>query len=273
MRNPVSVRYTGQMVKSVPALRKGLRVLEVLAARPTPLSAASVARELGLARSTVYDLLGELAAAGFAQHLPAQRRWGLGVRAFEIGSGYLRGQPLEHLGRPVVHRLADAAGPVSGTAHLGVLHGNQVLYLVKDRCATYGPTLVTDVGVRLPAPLTATGLALLAHLPFAQVRALFDGPFVTRTGRGPTSLAGLRADLRAVSARGWAIEHGRVSVDTASVAVAAFDHAGRPLAALGVTIRHACDGCDEDFAALAASTASAAAALTTAVGGKFPADR
>ena len=48
--------------------------------------------------------------------------------------------------------------------HLAVLHGRDVLYLVEER-APRRPSLVTDVGVRLPAHLTATGRAMLAALP------------------------------------------------------------------------------------------------------------
>jgi hypothetical protein len=51
----------------VPALRRGLGILRVLAGRAGPMSAAMVARELGLPRSTTYHLLAELEAAGQRQ--------------------------------------------------------------------------------------------------------------------------------------------------------------------------------------------------------------
>jgi len=255
-----------------PALRRGLAVLRLLASRATPISAGAVARELGLPRSTTYELLTELANAGLAVHLPAERRWGLGLVAFEIGSAYLRGEPLERVGRPVLARLC---GATAGTAHLGVLHGAQTLYLAKDKSPAGGPTLVTEVGVRLPAALTATGLSILAMLPAGQVRALFpDGAaFVDRTGRGPATLPALRKDLIAVRRRGWAVEDGRVSAGTASVAAPVFDHNGVPIAAVGVTIGHRCSGpdsggCGRDFAELAGPVRAAARDVTTAIGGR-----
>lgn len=238
------------------------------------MSAGTVARELGLARSTTYELLTELAAAGFAVHLPAERRWGLGLVAFEIGSAYLRGEPLERVGRPVLTRLCTRTG---ATAHLGVLHGAQTLYLAKDKAGLGGPTLVTEVGVRLPAALTATGLSILAHLPAEQVRALFPDrlAFVDRTGRGPGTLPALRRDLAAVRRRGWAIEDGRVSSGTASVAAAVFDHNAVPIAAVGVTIGHRCPAvdeatCDRDFAELARPVRHSAREVTQAIGGREP---
>jgi DNA-binding IclR family transcriptional regulator len=255
---------------SAPALRKGLAVLQLLASRAAPVSAAAIARDLRLPRSSTYELLTELAAAGFAVHLPDERRWGLGLAAFEIGSAYLRGQPLERVGRPVLARLGRRTG---GTAHLGVLHGNQTLYLAKERAPRAGPTLVTDVGVRLPAALTATGLSILAHLPAGPVRALFPdrASFVDRTGRGPATLPELRRDLAQTRRRGWAIEDGRISAGTASVAAAVFDHNGRPIAAVGVTVGHPGDGPDDPerhFADLAVSVRAAAREITAAIGGR-----
>lgn len=261
--------------RAAPALRRGLAVLRVLASRPGPVSAGAIARDLALARSTVYELLGELAAAGFAVHLPGQQRWGLGPAAFEIGSAYLRGQPLEQLAAPVLARLAETAG---GTAHLGVLHGGETLYLARHR-SPRGPGLVTHVGVRLPATLTATGLAMLAALPATQVRALFPhaDAFIIRTGRGVRSTAALRTRLARVRRRGWAVEDGEVSPDTASLAAPVFDHGARPIGAIGLTVAHRCPvppevdpGCGLDLAAFATLVRSAADTLTRSIGGRAP---
>ena len=244
-------------------------MLSLLAARPTPLSAAAIARDLGLPRSSTYELLTELAAAGFAVHLPDQRRWGLGVAAFEIGSAYTRADPLQRLASAGLRRLARSTG---GIAHLGVLHGPETLYLVKERPPTGGPTLVTEVGVRLPASLTATGLCVLAALPAAQARAVFgaSGSFQQRTGRGPNNLAQLRTELAAVRQRGWGIEDGWISAGTASVAGAVLDHRRLPVAAVGVTVRHDCpDGnCVAPFADLAHHVRATAHELSRALGGR-----
>lgn len=259
--------------EAAPALRRGLAVLQLLASRAAPVSAAAIARDLGLPRSTTYELLTELAAAGFAAHLPDERRWGLGLAAFEIGSAYLRAQPLERVGRPVLLRLSGATG---GTAHLGVLHGNETLYLAKEK-SDRPPTLVTDVGVRLPAALTATGLSILAYLPGGQVRALFPdtAAFVDRTGRGPANLPALRRDLALARRRRWAVEDGRISAGAASVAASVFDHNRVPIAAVGVTVGHRCgaereDACPESFAALAPAIQAAAREVTAAIGGRAP---
>src|SRR6476661_9115755 len=180
----------------VPGARHALGLLQALARQPGPVPAATLARELELPRSSTYHLLTELIDAGFVVHLPEERRYGLGVAAFEIGSAYSRQEPLARLARPLLARLVDAVGH---SAHLAVLHGREVLYVVEQR-APGRPPLVTDVGVRLPAQLTASGLAMLAALPKAQLRALFPGPdaFVSRHDIGPRSISALRRVLAEV---------------------------------------------------------------------------
>jgi DNA-binding IclR family transcriptional regulator len=249
---------------SVPAARQALALLGALAARPGPVPAAVLARELGLPRSTVYHLLAELVAAGYAVHLPEERAYGLGVAAFEVGSAYLRHDPLERLSRPVLARLVEQTGH---TAQLGILRGDEVVYLLKEQPRT-PVTLVTDVGVRLPASATASGRALLGHLPAAQLRALYAGPLPTRTGRGPTSLRELRAVLARDVRRGWAEEDGEVTPGFASVAAAVFDHGARPVAAVTLTFPDTVDPRRRER--LGSAVLGGAAAVTTRISGRTP---
>lgn len=253
----------------VPALRRGLAVLRLLASHATPMTAVAVAGELRLPRSTTYHLLTELVNAGFVTHLPEERRYGLGVAAFEIGSAYLRAEPLERLARPLLRRLAESC---DATAQLGILHGGDTLYLLREQ-PRRPQALVTDVGVRIPAHLPASGRAMLAWSPPAQVRALFPGTasFVERTERGTRSLPALRRVLSAERRRGWSVEDGHVTPGFASVAAPVFDHGARPTAALAVTFRHECEPeCGAEWPELAAPIRAAASELTRRIGGQSP---
>lgn len=249
----------------VPAADQTLRILSFLARQRGPVPARTVATGLGIPRSSVYHLLATLHEHQFVVHLPEEQRWGLGIAAFELAGGYSRQQPLARLGRPVLADLVDRAGE---SAHLAVMHGRDVLYIVEER-ASRRPALVTDVGVRLPAHLTATGRAMLAALPREQVRALFPdaASFSDRTGRGPGRPGELRELLRAVRSRGWAFEDGEVTLGLASVGVAVLDHVGWPIAAIAVT--YPADG-ERDPAAVAALLAPAARELERRIRGTRP---
>ncbi|TDB94407.1 IclR family transcriptional regulator [Actinomadura sp. 7K534] len=256
-------------MSQVPAARRALAVLRLLAAAPGPLPASAIARSLGLPRSSTYHLLAAMAEDGFITAIPEERRWGLGVAAFEIGSAYLRHEPLERLARPLLRRLVDRVGEI---VQLGVLHGAETLYLLKEQPPGHA-TLVTDVGVRMPAHLTASGRSMLAHLPAAQVRALFPGRFVDlfvdRTGRGPASLRELRRVLAEDARRGWAVEDGHITEGFASIAACAFDHTAHPTAAITVTFRREAHP-PGTWPALAGPVRDTATALTTRLTGRVP---
>lgn len=218
-----------------PTVGAALRILTFMAAQQGPVAAATLARALGLPRSSVYRLLTELAEQGFVLHFPEAHRYGLGIAAFELSSGYVRQEPVTRLGRPVLATLVDRVGQ---SAHLAVLVGAEVVYLVEER-APRRPALVTDVGVRLPSQLTASGRALLAALPREQVRALFPSA-AALTARGvQMSSAQLRSVLVQTRSRGWAVEDGEITPGFASVAVAVTDRSGWPVTSLAVTFEAA----------------------------------
>ncbi|MBB2988005.1 IclR family transcriptional regulator [Terracoccus luteus] len=220
---------------NAPAAASALDVLEHLSRHAEPLPAAAVARDLGLPRSSVYHLLSVLVSRGYVTHYADDRRYGLGQAAYELGSAYQRQAPLARLARSAVRRLVDRS---ARNAHLATLDGRDVIYLLEER-APGQPTLVTDVGVRLPAHLTASGLALLAALPAAQVRALYPdrASFTRRHEAGPRSLTELRSLLARTRAEGFAREDDTVTPGLSSVAVAVTDRSRRPVAAIAVTVR------------------------------------
>lgn len=218
----------------VPAADNTLRILRFLATRRGPVSATFIGTSLELPRSTVYHLLKVMTEQGFVVHLPEHRLYGLGISAFELSSAYVRQDPMTRLGEPLIRALVDQVGE---NAHLAVMHGRDVVYVVEER-APFKPSLVTDVGVRIPAHLTASGRCMLAGLPAAQVRALYPdrASFASRWDSTTIdSPGGLRAELVRTRERGWAVEDGDVTPHFSSVAVAAYDHRDLPVAGLTIT--------------------------------------
>lgn len=257
----------------MPAADQTLRILGLLARSRGPLPASMIAVQLELPRSTVYQLLAALQEHGFVMHVPEERRYGLGIAAIGLSLAYTRQDPLTRIGRPLLGALVDRVG-VSG--HLALPHGRDVLYAVEER-APGSPALITEVNVRLPMPLTASGRAILAAMPRAQVRALFPDrhAFVrhadgTREGTALEPMierySQLRAVLTTTVARGYATERGSVTPGFSSVAVAVMDHRGWPAAAIAVTFSDAAVQ-ESRFAALAAEVQRTAALLSTRIHG------
>ena len=243
----------------IPAARNTLAVLRYLAGRSGPVRASTLARDLGMPRSSVYQLVRVMMDEGFVVHYPEDRAYGLSALVVEIGSASMQTERLGRLAGPLMDRLV-AESPVAVVAHLAVLTGAEVTYIGKVQGAR-APTTVSRVGVRLPAHLTATGRAMLAALPASQIRALYPtrDSLVRRVGPGPATLAELDTLLLRTRERGWAAEQGDVMAEYSSVGAAALDHKGYPVAAIGVTFRSGIT--DDAVDALGATVVTTAAAL------------
>lgn len=219
-------------MSKVPAATNTLRILTHLSRRRGPVSAASIATALELPRSTVYHLLAVMADAGYVVHLQEERLYGLGLAASELSFAFVRQEPMARIAAPLLTAFVDRLGE---SAHLAVLHGREVVYVIEER-ARRRPSLVTDVGVRLPAHLTASGRAILAEMSPGQVRALYpDRAAFAVLGDEQWGPSRLRAELQRTRARGHATEDGDITPGFASVAVAVRDHLGLPAAAVALT--------------------------------------
>mgnify|MGYP003291235627 CR=1 FL=1 len=107
-------------------LRKGLAVLEVLAAAKGELSLTELAHGLAESRTGVFRLLRTLQEQGYVEQDPRSKRYRLGLRIWEIGRRAIRRSGLVEVAQPTVRWLAEVTGD---TAMLAVLRDTEVLYL------------------------------------------------------------------------------------------------------------------------------------------------
>ena len=138
----------------------------------------------GLPRSTTYRLLGVLVEHGFVSYLPEERRYGLGVVDLRAGLDATRGRC--RCGGSPSRCCSRLVGTVHQHAHLAVLHGPDVYYVIEER-APGRPPLVTDVGVRLPATADRLRAGHPVALPPRQLRALFPTAADAGPARRPRS--------------------------------------------------------------------------------------
>ncbi len=208
------------MSRPVPSATAALQVLRYLSLRTAPVPAGRIALDLGLPRSTTYHLLHAMAAEAFVVHYPDDQLWGVGVAAWEVGQGFTRQEPLTRLARVPIARLVDATGV---SAHLAVLHGADVVYLIEERATGQGPA-----GHRRRRPAARPPDRVRPGDPRRRCRRPRCGR-CTRAGTASCNAPGsapvrspeLRAVLAATRRRGYAEEDSEVTEGFSSVAVGA----------------------------------------------------
>jgi len=198
---------------------RALDVLEALASAPNRRSLGDLARTLAIPKSSLSGILRTMMRRGWVATDETGTRFGLGLRALQVGASYVDGDE-------VVARLAgrlDALAAAFGeTVHLGRLAGAAVTYLAK-RESVHPLRLYSAIGRHLPAHATALGKALLARRDSAGVDSLLSWPLPALTPHTITSPPALHADLAAIRARGWAADREENSVGIACFAVALTD--------------------------------------------------
>jgi DNA-binding IclR family transcriptional regulator len=217
---------------AVPALERGLKLLQLFDRERIELSAPEIVRELELPRATVFRLIQTLESMGFLERHGANVR--LGPAVLRLGFEYLASLELTEIARPVVERLRDASG-----LSVQVMIRDAGEAVVVQRLA--GPSVfdsAVSVGTRFPAYGTVFGRMLLADLPEEQLRALFPVPrlksFSPHTPKSPAQLLTL---LREDRARGYAISEAHFERSISAIAAPARDASGRVVAAIGVVLQ------------------------------------
>jgi DNA-binding IclR family transcriptional regulator len=217
----------------VPALIRGLNVLQELSGERRRLTLSEVAAALGVTRSSAYRLLFTLCHLGFVAFDNETKTYALGPQVLRLGYGYLASRDLVEVAMPHLLRLRDRTG---WSAHLGELHGRDVVYLA--RVATRRSIASTvHVGARLPARATTMGRVLLSGLSDQEVRELYrDDRFAKLDGLLSPTLAELLDQLAADRAKGVVVQKSGYEPGVDSIAAPIRDMTDRIVAAINISV-------------------------------------
>jgi PcaR/PcaU/PobR family beta-ketoadipate pathway transcriptional regulator len=216
----------------VPALVRGLALLECFGADREELTLVELARGVGMTRSAAYRLVYTLAELGFLVRDPERKSYRLGPRVLSLGFAYLASQELGEIARPHLEALRDRT---DCSAHLAVLDGTEIVYVARyaDKKAL---TSRISIGTRFPAHATSMGRAILSHMPAEEVRRRFNGRTLARfTAATPTNVKALLAVLEGDRARGYIVSRSSFEPGIASVAAPVFDADGNVVAAINIS--------------------------------------
>ena len=201
-------------VSPVKSAERTVRILETLAASPTRLTLAELQERMGYPRSSLHALVRTLRDLKWVEADESGTAIGIGPHALLTGTSYLDKDPA----LPYAYEaLEDLRAEVGYTIHFARRDEAHVLYLA-SRESRDSVRVVSRVGRRLPAHLTALGQALLAQLTTDEVNALLPGDLVAYTEHTITDKEALHKELDDVRGRGWAFEREQGTVGVACVA-------------------------------------------------------
>jgi DNA-binding IclR family transcriptional regulator len=216
----------------VQVLDRALAALAILADRSRESSLVELCNALRLHKSTVHRLMMVLERHRLVVKNAETGRYRLGLKLFELGSKALDGLDLRGRARPYLDRLQSQFGE---TVFFCILDDGQVFYVEKVESQQSVRTACT-VGSRAPAYCTAVGKAMLAELSDAEVSGIVRRwGLKAITANTITTAAELKAELRAVRSRGYAIDDEEKEEGLRCVSAAVRGHSGRLFAAMSIS--------------------------------------
>jgi DNA-binding IclR family transcriptional regulator len=164
------------------------------------LRVAEAAELLSVTPPTAHRLLSTLKRHQFAEQ-DRQRAYLPGPRMRDLGTASPARPNLSILAHP---HLVDLARDTGETTHLVVLEGNGCRFIDgidSEQALRVG----SRVGLLLPAHTTSGGKVMLAHLPEAELLALYPDRHVRMRDGSSRDLATLRRELVNVRRQGYAL--------------------------------------------------------------------
>lgn len=172
---PFESGHPPQPVYHVPALEKGLDVLECLAAAGSGCTQAELARTLGRAPGELFRILTTLERRGFILREPLSGAYSLTLRLYELAHAH---SPFSTLLRAADEPMRRLAGATGESCHLSVISAGRLLVLHQAE-APARVRISVETGSTIALHQSASGRVMLAHAGVERQDALLAG---LRTG-------------------------------------------------------------------------------------------
>ncbi|MGH7931948.1 MAG: IclR family transcriptional regulator domain-containing protein [Candidatus Binataceae bacterium] len=214
----------------VQSLARGLSVIRTFGRDAQRQTLSEVAERAGLSRATARRFLHTLAELGYARF--DGRHFALTPRVLDLGYAYLSSTSLWEVAQP---HMETVTAKLHESCSVSVLEEPDIVYVARVPTKRI-MTVTLGVGIHLPAYATSMGRVLLAHLPALELEKYFAIARLDRlTDRTVTDPEKLRAILKEVAQRGWAMVDQELELGVRSVAAPIRDGSGHVIAAMNAS--------------------------------------
>lgn len=219
-------------VGNAPALRRAVQILDLVSELKTPPTFTDIVTALGLPKSSAHGLCATLVELGLL-HRSDAGTYILGSHTMSWANGFLRQTDLVAEFQQLFNERRELN---QFTVTLTVLEGTEVIYLA---CANSNAALgfTFRMGMRLPAPFTATGKAMLSTLSDQEVSQRFSAQWPdSLTPHSVTSRDELLSELATTRKRGFSIDNGQIRDGMLCIGAPVYDFSGKAIAGLAVSM-------------------------------------
>lgn len=216
--------------KTIQSVSKAMKLLDLLAESPQPMTLAEISQKTGWPKSTVHGLLSTMREFSVIAQ-DGEGRYMLGIRLFEYGCTLSSSWTIIETAKPYIQHISYTTGEA---VFLSILDRGEVITLDRADNRT-GLWISAEMGCRLPIHCTSQGKLFLAYMPEQDRKSILKRtdlkPYTEHT---ITTQAALQRELDEIRKRGYATENGEYKTGMRSVAAPIFDGNGDVRYAIGI---------------------------------------
>ena len=212
----------------VPALFRGLQILEMFDKDKRVLNTHDFAQHLGVSPSSTYRIVQTLLDMGYLNKV-TRNAYELGPQVVSRGFAFLAGKDLVDIAAPHLSELRDKT---SISCHLAIRDGLDTVYVYRAQAAQRLSVNI-PLGARLPCHTNAMGRVLLRQLSDIELNAMYQSKQLDLyPGPHPQTLPELKALLQSEWQQGYASNR---SDNATAIAAALTNYQGQTVAAINIS--------------------------------------
>jgi DNA-binding IclR family transcriptional regulator len=213
------------------AAKRTVSILSLISERPKGITLSEIANELDIPISSTVDILRALLDTGMIEIIDERSKlYSIGVRAFSIGSSYIRNSTLLDKAIPVIKELGSE---LNKTVFLAKVINDRITYIYK-----YEPDNIListcQVGSVNYLHCTALGKSILAYDDDLLKRTLAK-PMVKKTEHTIIDPDLFTKEIEKVKSQGYALDNLEQTDYLICIGAPIFDNTNKPIAALSVS--------------------------------------
>lgn len=211
---------------------KALSIINLLADKEVPLSLKQISESLDLSPSTAHHILAAMKQERFIEQDQSNRKYGIGLRLYEIGLSKNYYQLLADKALPFLEKMCEQTGESS---NLAVLVDGQITYIAQRQSSQMMKTFVR-LGERSPVHCTGVGKVLISDLLEEEIKQIINKHGLNKyTPRTIATLNDLLAELEHVKRNQYAIDQEEREEGVFCIAAPVYNRARIVIAAISIS--------------------------------------
>jgi DNA-binding IclR family transcriptional regulator len=214
---------------TVPALQKGLQIIEMFDGQTRRLTRLDMAKALQVTAGSLYRITQTLVGMGYLRKID-NNSYELGSQVISRGFSYLVSREISEIAAPFITNLRNIT---SLSSHLAIREGNETVYVFRA-LALQILAVNVPIGTRFPCHTTAMGRALLTDLSPTEIEFLYHGQRLDGyPAPAPQTLPDLIELCKIEKEQGWSVHNSDYSF---ALAMPIKEYTGKVIAAINVSI-------------------------------------